>query len=1063
MVTNTGETTEGVLSWHEKTVQWLLHAWTSEMAMFKQKRLDKLERLCRPPEKVRKVRSQDVWRAQRGCQDTSPARRRPKGVHKKSRKNKNDDGSHESNEGYRHEIKTGPSKGKAQKTTSQTCRQERARKETKKVIWWNVAEGLAAKHETVKEIINKENPVLFFIFESNTRSNKSNKHLGIQGYDFVTSESDFSRTACYIQKEKGLKVVSQGEGNEVIVVENDQVRIMGVYMPFRLNPGESLMGNFTKLLTFLNAQCKTKKILMIAGDFNVDLSKGKDITSSARALEEWATENGLTQKIKTYTRKRCVNTRKGIRNEQSILDHFYTNDDRIKCRTVEQCMSDHFLLESTLDLKTETGTLKMTRRDWRRYNPNSVMHFCNNKGKEDLATIEKTLSSQFVDGESLLSLVNNFHLRILNELAPERVVKTRRNTDIVDSKVNSIKKKRDRLYLKYKKTGDEFYLNASNALTKEMKKEIRSRQKKKYETKANTQNPKAFWSVINEINGNHRNNDTIRILQNGNLITNSKEVANVIADAFENKVLDLVKKTGKEMPKRPDLAVADTSTSLSITMEMVKKAIQTLKRKKSSGIDGVPMIIVRDTFSVLSSAYRKIFQLATIKIPGLWKMSLVRPLHKSGDKCQALNYRPISNLCSLEKVFEKIILFHLDSELGITDGPHQHGYKSGHSTTTAALTVQSMLAERMDKKLETIMYSLDLSAAFDMLRVDKFHEMLQNKIPQNVMSILVDFLTSRQCVVEVDGNRSSIRDVPLGCVQGSVLGPRLFSLYTSMISELIPGKIISYADDSYVLVSTVRHEDVVCETERCLVKHVQELRNLGMVVNEKKTEAVYFKRGQSKILEINCGNEKFSTGKSMKVLGIIFSEDLKWDLQIQKTISKTNRLTNGLRFLRRKLSRNQFIKATTSMFYGQFYYGSQVWLGEHTTNEQLRRLNTVHYRILRIVEGDWKKEKRRWELDQIGRAKPLVWSKYTNANLATKIMNEKSPTELYERMAKNCYHERRKPRHYKFYDSSSTKVGSQAFENRLGNLFNQLDFEQADLSRDALRISLKRCLKMLTA
>jgi len=79
-----------------------------------------------------------------------------------------------------------------------------------------------------------------------------------------------------------------------------------------------------------------------------------------------------------------------------------------------------------------------------------------------------------------------------------------------------------------------------------------------------------------------------------------------------------------------------------------------------------------------------------------------------------------------------------------------------------------------------------------------------------------------------------------------------------------------------------------------------------------------------------------------------------------------NRLTCGLRFLRKRLQKKQFLKPTTSQFYGLLYFGSQVGLGPHTKMADIRKLNSVHYITLRIVENDWKKKKKRAELDKLG-------------------------------------------------------------------------------------------------
>jgi len=104
-------------------------------------------------------------------------------------------------------------------------------------------------------------------------------------------------------------------------------------------------------------------------------------------------------------------------------------------------------------------------------------------------------------------------------------------------------------------------------------------------------------------------------------------------------------------------------------------------------------------------------------------------------------------------------------------------------------------------------------------------------------------------------------------------------------------------------------------------------------------------------------------------------------------MSKMTSLTPGLKFLRRRLGQDKFIKATTSQYYGLVYYGSQVWLGQHTPVSQLRRLNSLHYKLLRIAVQDWKRKSSRSDLDEIGRVRPSQWYKYATGSLIIKIMN----------------------------------------------------------------------------
>jgi len=123
-----------------------------------------------------------------------------------------------------------------------------------------------------------------------------------------------------------------------------------------------------------------------------------------------------------------------------------------------------------------------------------------------------------------------------------------------------------------------------------------------------------------------------------------------------------------------------------------------------------------------------------------------------------------------------------------------------------------------------------------------------------------------------------------------------------------------------------------------------------MIVNKEKTEAVYFSRKKQLEVAISCGIEAIKTSRKIKVLGIVMDEKLSWDYQVLHVISKMNPLSSRLKFLRKRLSRNLVIKATTSQLFGLMCYGCHAWLGRHTRVSQLKKLNAQHYRLLRIVE-----------------------------------------------------------------------------------------------------------------
>jgi len=1090
MAANTREENSPLSSWNEKAMQRLFQHWAREVGM--QGRKNQLAWVYQPTGKLRKIRKNDVRDMVEGREiNAGPRRRRSKRADWKPRKTQENGATVQCHErGNRwHSLPSktkrqtqGPdptkrwpqswpksTQGRAESTKRWTKpTQERqgnptqarrpkptTKKEEKmkrKLIFWNVAGGLGAKFDVVKSIIDNEQPCAFFIFESNIKINSCFKHLSVNNYDLHTTSTNFSRTACYVLRGCGFKVVNNGEGNEAIIIENNKYRIIGAYRPFKTQPNETLVGNFDRLLRFLEKESSTDKELVVSGDLNVDLLGNRD-GRLKNDLEIWALNNGLCQQVKSITRRRTVQLQDGnLRIEESALDHFYTSDREIKCHLMENPFSDHMILSCVLEVDN-SATIKLKRRDWRGYCVSSMEQYTNERNAEYRKLKRFVMESASPD--DILKALNEYLKRFTDTVAPFRCTTMRRPQDIIDSAVSGLKKKRDRALKKFYQSKSPEDHSIARSLTKSLKKKIKEATRRKYQVKACSGNQKDFWSVVKEMSGKKSQNEKMNLIIDNTTISDPKRISNAIADFFSNKVNMLVEKTGLGKITIPQ----PEHQNHQITKQDVLEAIKSMKRKKACGIDGIPMIVIVDSANILSDEFTKLFNLCLLKIPTIWKTALVKPLHKSGSKTDPGNYRPISNLCSLEKVYERVLLKELTK---INDGNHQHGYKARHSTTTAMLTIQNIISEKLNDKEMVLVYSLDLSAAFDMLRVDKFYDMFKEEIPKWLMFTLCDFLTGRKCMVEVEDSLSSTRDVPLGCVQGSVLGPRIFNLYTSKIPQCLPEniEIISYADDSYVVVSGQDEQELVKNAETAINAHVNALLELGMIVNSKKTEAVLFGNKDKKI-SFNCLTEKITSTSEMKVLGVIFDSVLSWKTHIDKTVTKVSRLGSGLKFLRRRLNKKHFINAVTSQFYGLLYYGCQVWLGPHTRASSIRKLNSIHYRLLRVVEQDWKKKKKRIELDQIGRVRPSTWGKYATGNLVIKIIRDENPHELNNALHRTLFVERRRPNAMQFFDNSRNILGRQSLQNRIGQIFRELSFDNfcTNISDSCLRIKLKESLK----
>ena len=134
---------------------------------------------------------------------------------------------------------------------------------------------------------------------------------------------------------------------------------------------------------------------------------------------------------------------------------------------------------------------------------------------------------------------------------------------------------------------------------------------------------------------------------------------------------------------------------------------------------------------------------------------------QKGAKHHVENYRPVANLCSTSKIFERLILkriqvIELDNNADLT-GKQQHGFKKGKSTTSLALQLQSLIARALDDDNFVLMASLDLSAAFDVVDIGLLMQRLRIiGLPEDILSLIEIWLRNRVYYVEINGHVSKL-------------------------------------------------------------------------------------------------------------------------------------------------------------------------------------------------------------------------------------------------------------------------------------------------------------------
>jgi len=484
-------------------------------------------------------------------------------------------------------------------------------------LWWNCGGGLKYKIEYIKYTIMTLKPTVLFISEAEIYSNDDLGVISVENYDLLISNTiNFgkARTAAYVRSDCNYKRLKRAEmdGSEVISLSIDGAILVGVYRPFKPTVAESNVDNFDRLLNSLRKLESDGEEVYIGGDFNVDWNH--ETTFNNLALEM-----NLQQLVHVNTRLRLVNTVNGYRLEESCLDHLYTTDLDVNYKLLKAQPSDHHMLQIILKSKEKDRGVKqkMLIRDWKSYS------------KAELLSNVKVIKENFMDWikhgpHSLLDRIVIILLTIYDELVPLRVAKIKAD-ETLNSKIEAIRKRRDRFLKKYKKTGDEEHAIKARTFSKTLKKVIRKESKRTLKVKSTSGNPKCFWNTVSRLQGKFRKKIPGLIIDE--VFTNDPNImTEAFADGFLTKLSDL------SMNQPPISYIQESYDRMEdFSMTELENVITKIKSKKASGLDAVPTCIMKDAFDELKEFYLEIFNdILKSGLPDTWRTAIVTPLHKKG-------------------------------------------------------------------------------------------------------------------------------------------------------------------------------------------------------------------------------------------------------------------------------------------------------------------------------------------------------------------------------------------------------------------------------------------------
>lgn len=723
---------------------------------------------------------------------------------------------------------------------------------------------------------------------------------------------------------KDIEGLSIERNVEVSCVELDKHIIVCVYRP----PNNQNFVNFeTVLEDILKLISNLKKHIIVCGDFNVNILESSIYTNRLICLfKSFNLQNVFLEPTRVTS------------SSATCIDNVFCNCEYSSKSIINSLQSDHSGQEVTFPALISTSKAIIQTRPI----TSGRLEKYNNILNEKLPVYDYDLRNPN-------NFYTEFFLIVFKEF--ENIFQMKKKNVNIKFKFSDwatvgIRKSREKLFELYDLKN---YIN-SDRFNEYVKKYSKTFKKICVTAKAvhisnkikNADNKiKAVWNIINSetCKNKQRENDFILKSDKGPVSSNEE-----VAQEFENFFTNIPVITTAPLNSSSSLASALLNKHVKacvtefqfrhVSLQTVIKAFREIKIKNTEDLWGMSVKICSSVISTLAPYLACIFNECVDEgiFPDLMKHSKVIPLFKAGDKEDPSNFRPVSVLPVLSKVFEKIILNQMLSHFNVNDLLHkqQFGFTKGRSTTDAGVALVKHIFDAWEASCDAVGVFCDLSKAFDC--VD--HETLLLKLEHygvrnKSLKLLQSYLENRVQKVYINGTKSLGSQVKMGVPQGSILGPFLFLVYINDLPHVVENlsNIVLFADDTSLIFKVDRKIQNNDHVNNTLKQTHDWFTSNNLVLNARKTKCIKFSLPNVKSCDsqLLLNNEKLDLIDSTVFLGMTLDSKLQWGPHI---FSLSGRLSSAA-YAVRKIRQLTDIATARLVYFSYFHsimsYGILLW------------------------------------------------------------------------------------------------------------------------------------------